>query len=285
MTYCPSCSGSDVEVLRAGVYRCVSLRVMGVMQPGMGGNFGPSPQPVPGVCGNVYTAAEGEWAAAATSRQALERTRSKRRYEQEREDSARELRLRAPANFERIGEVAGELIRERPAGSKAVVRLAEIWSKGRFFGSKMEHGWAEVDRAWPVGEVPVEKGGGWGTTHIQYRPAGATAEGRILLLRGGPENLYAGPEHGIPMTPETVVLEPKEGDEKERGIFVRHEHLDQIRRDLEQVLESDEYVGVHPEQPEPPPCFFAGPHAFMRNRDAGHYGPAYWPSRRDQRYE
>lgn len=194
---CPRCRGTTFHDLGGGQYSCAGQILVDAVPPGMGGNAGPAPIPLYGPCGHTFTRSEGERALpqlqplAAQSHQTTEARFDRHRLHED------------PSTPAEIARLAKELITTRPGGTVPVVVRVEIP------GLRRRHGFAEVYRAWPVGEYKYY----WKDATFEFDMAIAS-DGRPLRLNGPGVSTREMPKPSVRLTPamrwSDPVQEPKD---------------------------------------------------------------------------
>ena len=130
---------------------------------------------------------------------------------------------RLPDTRARIAELAAHLLTMRPAGAEGVIRPAVFWKNRR--------GWAELERAWPVGTHTTPTG----SVPV---PLGVTADGRIVLLRHGGFGMHPPPARGLPLGPRDELAHY---DDTRQGMFTHDwRMLERVLAMLEQANSSAE---------------------------------------------
>ena len=128
----------------------------------------------------------------------------------------------------RIAELAAHLLTTRSAGAEGVISPALFWKNRR--------GWAELERAWPIGPHTTPTG----SVPV---PLGVTADGRIVLLRHGGFRIDPPPARGLALGTRD---ELEHYDDTRQGMFTDDWRM------LERVLSTLEQANSKPEADDSP---------------------------------
>src|SRR5579863_5920909 len=109
---CPSCGGSQFEVVSPGRLRCTSKTIIDAVPPGQGGNIGTAPIPLYGRCGTVFTQQDVERAAARAAQLLAEQQRQ-RDEEVRRAAEKKELQVRKTAALAKLAALGNPGLVER----------------------------------------------------------------------------------------------------------------------------------------------------------------------------
>jgi len=172
-----------------------------------------------------------------------------RKLSEERDRIAREGVERLPKTKARIAQLAADLLASPREEAQGIIR--EAWFSSTF--RRERKGWAELERAWPIGNYPHAYLYGSGTYETQSVPMGVTADGRIVVLRHFNWHRAQVPIRGRPLGPRDRLADT---NDTRPGLFdedwpVLEDVLAKLEHAHSQPVPAAKERPVEPAAPEP----------------------------------
>jgi hypothetical protein len=173
---CPSCEGSQFEVVSPGRLRCTSETITSAVPPGQGGNLSSAPIPIYGPCLTPYTQQQGVQAAARARERRAERQRQRdeeARFEAEQKD----LEARKVEALAKLNALGNPGLVSRVVPGRYYLSLAR-----EILGKRGEDELVETEGAWPVGMGTWTRSGPYGGWSEEELETGITPTGRLVPI-------------------------------------------------------------------------------------------------------